>query len=105
MEDVKSKVEPEVKLEEMAGAFVSSLIRNNKKIREDRAIAIAEAAQMIYKREVEGYSASKSRKYVGNVKQFLTYLLLQLIVWYWQVTSMLRILLEGIRIWALESVI
>lgn len=40
-------------LEEMKGAFVDSLVRNNKKIREDRAIAIAEAAQMIYKREVE----------------------------------------------------
>lgn len=40
-------------LENMKGAFVGSLVRNNKKIREDRAIAIAEAAQMIYKREVE----------------------------------------------------
>ena len=37
----------------MKGAFVDSLVRNNKKIREDRAIAIAEAAQMLYKREVE----------------------------------------------------
>ena len=40
-------------LDEIKGAFVGSLVRNNKKIREDRAIAIAEAAQMIYKREVE----------------------------------------------------
>lgn len=40
-------------LDEMKGAFVGSLVRNNKKIREDRAIAIAESAQMIYKREVE----------------------------------------------------
>lgn len=40
-------------LEEMKGAFVSSLVRNNKKIREDRAIAIAESAQMLYKREIE----------------------------------------------------
>ncbi|MCK9430022.1 MAG: hypothetical protein M0R17_08465 [Candidatus Omnitrophica bacterium] len=40
-------------LDSMKGAFVGSLIRNNKKIREDRAIAIAEAAQMLYKREVE----------------------------------------------------
>lgn len=40
-------------LNEMKGAFVGSLVRNNKKIREDRAIAIAEAAQMLYKREVE----------------------------------------------------
>ncbi len=37
----------------MGGAFVGSLVRNNKRIREDRAIAIAESAEMIYKREVE----------------------------------------------------
>lgn len=41
------------KLDEMKGAFVGSLVRNNKKIREDRAIAIAEAAEMLYKRQVE----------------------------------------------------
>jgi hypothetical protein len=35
------------------GAFVESLKRNNAKIREDRAISIAEDAQIIYKREVE----------------------------------------------------
>ena len=35
------------------GAFAESLQRNNKKIREDRAIAITEDAQLIYKREVE----------------------------------------------------
>lgn len=40
-------------LETLKGAFVSSLVRNNKKIREDRALAIGEDAQMIYKREVE----------------------------------------------------
>ncbi len=40
-------------LEDLKGAFVESLKRNNKKIRDDRAIAISEDAQMIYKREVE----------------------------------------------------
>jgi len=40
-------------LGEMKGAFVGSLVRNNKKIREDRAIAIAESAEMLYKRLVE----------------------------------------------------
>ncbi len=40
-------------LKKMNGAFVDSLLRNNKKIRDDRAVAIAESAQMIYKREVE----------------------------------------------------
>ena len=40
-------------LDEMKGAFVSSLMRNNRKIRDDRAVAIAEDSQLIYKREVE----------------------------------------------------
>ena len=40
-------------LPEIKGAFMESLVRNNKKIRDDRALAIGEAAQMIYKREVE----------------------------------------------------
>lgn len=47
MEDVKSP------LEDMKGAFVGSLTRNNKKIREDRAISIAEDAELFYKRRVE----------------------------------------------------
>jgi len=38
---------------DMKGAFINSLVRNNKKIREDRALAIGESAQMIYKRTVE----------------------------------------------------
>lgn len=37
----------------MKGAFVGSLKRTNKNIREDRATAIAEAAEMLYKRKVE----------------------------------------------------
>lgn len=40
-------------LDTMKGAFVGSLVRNNKKIREDRAIMITESAEMIYKRKVE----------------------------------------------------
>lgn len=40
-------------LQDVKGAFVGSLVRNNKKIREDRAIAIAEEADMKYKRKVE----------------------------------------------------
>jgi hypothetical protein len=40
-------------LDEMKGRFVESLKRNNKKIREDRAIQISEGAQMKYKRKVE----------------------------------------------------
>jgi hypothetical protein len=41
------------RLDEMKGDFVASLVRNNRKIREDRAVAIAEGSQLIYKREVE----------------------------------------------------
>lgn len=40
-------------LSEMKGAFVELLMHNNKKIREDRAISIAEDAQLLYKRAVE----------------------------------------------------
>lgn len=35
------------------GAFVESLKRNNKQIRDDRATAIAEDTQMVYRRRVE----------------------------------------------------
>jgi len=35
------------------GAFLASLKRNNKQIRADRATAIAEDTQLIYKREIE----------------------------------------------------
>lgn len=52
MED-NNKEENLILLEGKKGAFVGSLIRNNKKIREDRAVAISEDAEMIYKRTVE----------------------------------------------------
>lgn len=35
------------------GAFVSSLKRNNRKIREDRAAAISDDTQVLYKRKIE----------------------------------------------------
>lgn len=40
-------------VEVMPGAFISSLKRNNKQIREDRATSIAEDVQTLYKRTVE----------------------------------------------------
>ena len=46
------QVVPE-ELEGMQGAFVDSLVRNNKQIKKDRAIAIAESLHMKYKRKVE----------------------------------------------------
>jgi hypothetical protein len=39
--------------QEMQGAFVASLKRNNKQIKDDRADAITEMAQMRYRRTVE----------------------------------------------------
>lgn len=39
--------------QEVKGAFISSLKRNNSKIRSDRAEAISEDAQLVYKRKVE----------------------------------------------------
>lgn len=40
------------------GAFIDSLKRNNKQIREDRAEAIAEDAEIVYKRAVEDLDLS-----------------------------------------------
>lgn len=40
-------------LDQMEGAFVESLKRSNRKIKEDRAIAIAEGAELLYRREIE----------------------------------------------------
>ena len=40
------------------GAFLDSLKRNNKQIRDDRAEAIGEDAQLVYKREVEDLELS-----------------------------------------------
>lgn len=39
--------------QEISGSFFESLNRNNTKIRGDRAIAITEDAQLLYKRELE----------------------------------------------------
>lgn len=38
---------------EVTGAFVSSLKRNNQKIRDDRATSISEDTQLMYKRQIE----------------------------------------------------
>jgi len=37
----------------MKGAFVDSLTRGSKKIKADRAVVIAESAQLVYKRTIE----------------------------------------------------
>jgi hypothetical protein len=49
---------PSDQLKEMKGSFVTSLRRNNKQIRDDRALAIAEDAELIFKREVEDLTTS-----------------------------------------------
>lgn len=43
------------------GAFVSSLQRNNKQIKDDRATSIAEDAQLSYRREIEDLEMSIKR--------------------------------------------
>lgn len=40
-------------LASMKGAFVESLTRGSKKIKADRAVVIAESAQLVYKRSIE----------------------------------------------------
>ncbi len=51
----------ENQLNELKGSFVTSLRRNNKQIRDDRALAIAEDAEMIFKREVEDINTELKR--------------------------------------------
>lgn len=48
--------------EELKGAFVASLKRNNKAIRDDRASSIAEDAQMAYRRHIEDLTMDIKRK-------------------------------------------
>lgn len=43
------------------GAFMASLKRNNKKIREDRAAAIGEDTELLYKRKVEDLKVNVTR--------------------------------------------
>jgi len=52
---------PEKELSELKGTFVASLMRNNKQIRDDRALAIAEDAELIFKREVEDVTTELKR--------------------------------------------
>ena len=45
----------------MDGAFYGSLKRNNKQIRDDRALAIAEDTELVYKRKIEDLETSLKR--------------------------------------------
>lgn len=49
----EAELSVEETLKQKEGAFVSSLQRNNKKIRDDRALAIAEKTERLFKRTVE----------------------------------------------------
>jgi hypothetical protein len=42
----------------LLGAFINSLKRNNREIRDDRATAIAEDTQLVYKRKIEDLEIS-----------------------------------------------
>ncbi|MCI5222335.1 MAG: hypothetical protein D3924_06600 [Candidatus Electrothrix sp. AR4] len=43
---------------DLTGAFISSLKRNNREIRDDRATAIAEDTELVYKRKIEDLEIS-----------------------------------------------
>ena len=43
---------------EVKGAFVSALVRNNKQIKDDRARAIGEDTELVYKRKIEDMEMS-----------------------------------------------
>ena len=58
MSDDDEKKDEEVK---EGGAFIGSLKRNNKKIRDDRAIAISEDTGLLFKRKVEDLRISITR--------------------------------------------
>lgn len=68
MDDVKdiSDVIPE---QLPQGAFVQSLKRNNRQIREDRAETIVEETELVYKRRIEdlGISISRMKKEQENM--------------------------------------
>ncbi|MCI5147830.1 MAG: hypothetical protein D3916_00170 [Candidatus Electrothrix sp. MAN1_4] len=42
----------------LSGAFINSLKRNNREIRDDRATAIAEDTELVYKRKIEDLEIS-----------------------------------------------
>jgi hypothetical protein len=46
---------------EPVGAFFANLNRNNKSIKRDRAVAIAEDAQLLYKREIEDLEVQRRK--------------------------------------------
>jgi hypothetical protein len=47
--------------ENVQGAFLSSLKRNNKQIRDDRAASIGEDTQLLYKRQIEDLQVTIKR--------------------------------------------
>lgn len=54
----------------LKGAFIESLKRNNKQIRDDRATAIGEDAELVYKRMIEDLTMS-IRKYKREQESML----------------------------------
>ena len=60
----------EKQLNELKGSFVNSLKRNNKQIRDDRALSIAEDAKMLFKREVED-SATRLKRLKRDLENLL----------------------------------
>jgi len=55
------ETQAEKQLNELKGSFVTSLRRNNKQIRDDRALSIAEDAELLFKRKVEDCATNLKR--------------------------------------------
>ncbi|MBF0469316.1 MAG: hypothetical protein HQK61_10615 [Desulfamplus sp.] len=53
MEHDTDKKPEELADSSLSGAFINSLKRNNREIRDDRATAIAEDTELVYKRKIE----------------------------------------------------
>jgi len=58
---ITGKDENAIVMEEVKGVFIDSLKRNNKQIRDDRALAIAEDTEMLYKRQIEDLGVDLKR--------------------------------------------
>ena len=60
-EKPQDAIQDDSNVPEVKGAFIDSLVRNNRKIREDRAQAIFEDAELIFKRKVEDLQVKLNR--------------------------------------------
>jgi hypothetical protein len=67
--EIKNTAEDPANEEKPTGKFYQTLIRNNKDIKNDRALSIVEDAEIFYKREIEDVQAQlkKLRREMNNM--------------------------------------